>query len=73
MSDVNHISTERLEDYQSFGISALDSTIDDHLRECQDCRDRLLAIARFRELCKAGVIRGAERPYDAQGPRGMKK
>jgi len=58
-----HISTERLEDYYSFGSAALDLTIDEHLRKCQDCQDRLTAIARFHVLLKAGAIQGAERHY----------
>jgi len=57
MTGPHCISTERLEDYQGFGLSALDVSIEEHLRECQVCRDRLESLARFVALCKGGAIR----------------
>ena len=57
MPTLAHISTERLEEYYSFGLVSLDIAIEEHLRDCQECRDRLMAVARFAELREADPLR----------------
>ncbi len=61
---MNHISTEDLERFLSGRVSdALAVTgIEQHLSECQECADRLLAIERFISLVRAGAIRGIHCP-----------
>jgi len=65
MPNAKHISPERLEDYYRFGSSALDLSIDEHLRRSQECRDRLAEIGRFHVLRQSGAIQGSDRHYEA--------
>ena len=57
MTRREHLSTERLEQYYDFGMAALDTSIEEHLRECEYCLDRLSAIARFVRLRPSDPLR----------------
>ena len=57
MTILEHLSTERLEEYFDFGMAALDNLDEEHLRECEYCQDRLSAIARFVRLRQSDSVR----------------
>jgi anti-sigma factor RsiW len=54
-----HISTDDLERYQRGQLNdgQISAGIEQHVSECRECADRMLAIERFVQLVRAGVIR----------------
>jgi hypothetical protein len=63
---MDHISTDDLERYHLGRVSdALSVTgIEQHISECRDCADRMLAIERFIYSVRAGVIQVGSKSYD---------
>lgn len=60
---LGHISTDDLERYQRGQLNDTPTRagIEQHVTECQECADRMLAIERFVHLVRTGVIeRGFE-------------
>jgi hypothetical protein len=56
---LDHIATDDLERFHLGQVTDALATagIEQHLAECRDCADRMLAIDRFIELVRAGEIR----------------
>jgi hypothetical protein len=61
---VGHISTDDLELYHLGNMTDAMAIggIEQHISECPDCADRMMAIDRFVHLVRAGVIRGDSLP-----------
>lgn len=57
---LGHISTDDLERYQFGQLKEAPSLVEikQHLSECLECADRMLAVERFIRLVRAGVFRG---------------
>ena len=57
-SDVNHISTDDLEFYLADKVNhtVAATTIEVHVRVCQECADRMLALEHFSKLMQADLL-----------------
>ncbi len=56
---LGHISTDDLERYRRGQLNdgQMSAGIEQHMLECRECADRMLAIEQFVKLVRAGVIR----------------
>ena len=65
-NSMDHISTNDLERYYlcEMADDALVVRINQHLSECRECADRMLATERFIRSVRAGTIPTISRAYD---------
>jgi hypothetical protein len=58
-AEMDHVTTDDLELYQLGHVTGAPTIteIEQHVLQCQECADRMLAIERFIKLVRVGVIR----------------